>query len=352
MAQTYKDLVVECSMYPHSNEAYDLFKECSELSVMERFLENQEFMQEQQEKITKENITLTESFFAESVDDATVQSIMEAKEAKKVSIITKIRNGFRKLWRNVINFFSKCAASLTDVGKQSNKVLESLRGIELTREDIETINKIQGDIWNDKADGQDNTVPYHGKYQPFRDQLKLKYAADAPKGNDLGLFEFYMCVVLSNELVKLNGSSGGSTDVCAIPIEDLIKVCQKMVKGKKKYHMDNVKDLILGASKNVQHSGLMIQANYDKIQKFVDKLKALEPEIEKMLQPAEAAESETPNAEDIAKMNEAYTTIVGCVGATISVYSRYLSYRKRMLNALEGYIKTKIGSGAKDGKKA
>ena len=89
MAQTYKDLVVECSMYPHSNEAYDLFKECSELSVMERFLENQEFMQEQQEKITKENITLTESFFAESVDDATVQSIMEAKEAKKVSIITE-----------------------------------------------------------------------------------------------------------------------------------------------------------------------------------------------------------------------------------------------------------------------
>ena len=75
MATTFRDFIVECDMYPHSLEAYELMKECCELQVTAQFLENQEFLQENAAILTDGNVTFTEGYFAETVDSATIESI-------------------------------------------------------------------------------------------------------------------------------------------------------------------------------------------------------------------------------------------------------------------------------------
>ena len=46
MAATIKDYIRECDIYGYSQEHYDLMKECAEIDVAAKFIENQQFMAE------------------------------------------------------------------------------------------------------------------------------------------------------------------------------------------------------------------------------------------------------------------------------------------------------------------
>ena len=78
MVYTLRQFINECDNYEYSQEYFDILKESMEIDLMERYIKNQEFL-------------------SESVED-TKNKLNE----KKLSLITKILSGIRRLFTQFI----------------------------------------------------------------------------------------------------------------------------------------------------------------------------------------------------------------------------------------------------------
>ena len=99
---TFKDFIYECENYEYSNEYYVIMKESAEISLMENYIANQEYLKE---SVIPDSIS--EGYFSESVDNDRIQQIMEAAEEKKEGLWNKIKTAIVKAWGVVVNFFKK-----------------------------------------------------------------------------------------------------------------------------------------------------------------------------------------------------------------------------------------------------
>ena len=73
---TFRDLMTECLMYNHSAEHFDLMKECSELTLTCKFIEDQQFMAENAAEINSGIVTFTEGYLQESYDESTLEVLV------------------------------------------------------------------------------------------------------------------------------------------------------------------------------------------------------------------------------------------------------------------------------------
>ena len=123
---TFADFIYECENYEHSAEYSDILKESSELALMERYLDNQEFM-----ACHPISESVSEGYFAEAADEDKIQQIMEAAEAKKNSIWTKAKNAVIRAWKVVVNFFKKLFRVYDKMTAESKEVAKKILSNEI-----------------------------------------------------------------------------------------------------------------------------------------------------------------------------------------------------------------------------
>lgn len=94
---TFNDYAVECTLYEYSNEYFNLMKECSEIELGERWINNQLVLNENAEDLGIEgDVTLTESFLMESADENSLQAMYEKTEEKKSGVWSKFLSWIKK----------------------------------------------------------------------------------------------------------------------------------------------------------------------------------------------------------------------------------------------------------------
>ena len=111
MIKTYNDLILACEGFEYSKEYFELYKEASEIDLMEIYSSNQEFMVENAELIT-ESADVLADYFQEAVSK-------EANDDVKKKTAEKKGNLFKRIWEKILkvlhafrNFFVRLGQNI------------------------------------------------------------------------------------------------------------------------------------------------------------------------------------------------------------------------------------------------
>lgn len=340
--KTFKDFLVECENYPNSMEAYDLMKECAELTVTAQFLENQRFLQENADLVGGKaedgsEISFTEGYFVEAAEAATIENIEKSFCEKANNIGTKIKNGvlkiinvFRNFFTKIINKFDADTKAISDVRK---KFVENIDKIK-----VDDLNKTLGEIA-----GKAGFVPTSN--QPFAKKIKLSEDTKKSLSMDLiaaALSDTYIYAKINGNVEKSN-SGHNSFRNAPISASRLVKIIGT-IDGKKLDIETSVKELEAAMSEGWRN-GIEINVNGAKLKSIIDQLTAIEERIKKEAENkqvedmyAKLADNPGTAGKHASAMNELYSMLNGTAGATCKLYNAVVLYRKNAVNAINTAI--------------
>jgi len=110
MAQTYGELITELIALPHSKDMFELEKECTELSIMEKYIDNQMYLREN---------------FADFIN---ADYMMEATDESKFSkILGRLKEGTanigKRIWDLIMRLMDMIKRAATAVSNWFNKIM-------------------------------------------------------------------------------------------------------------------------------------------------------------------------------------------------------------------------------------
>jgi len=139
MSQTYGELMKEIVSMPYSKDMFNLEKECAELSVLESYIENQQYLSENFD----DNVNV--DYMLEAANESTIKKIMN-------SIGTKITNIGKKIWDLFMNL-------LDMIGRAAGAIVKWFR----KRFNKETFTKCKNNLTNTlsaKSSNKNESVVY------------------------------------------------------------------------------------------------------------------------------------------------------------------------------------------------
>ena len=83
---TFGEFVREVELYEYSQENYDLVKECAELQVIGRYIDNQKFIAENAAFVESAGSVYGDGYFMESVSENDIQALEESFKTKAGNI--------------------------------------------------------------------------------------------------------------------------------------------------------------------------------------------------------------------------------------------------------------------------
>lgn len=350
MAKTFKDFVLECDMYPHSRENYELMKECSELEIMEKFLEDQKFYQEHAEQLTAGDISITESYFQESVDQNTIEAFNEKYKEKTNSIGGKIKGGLLRIIRTFANLFAKIGNKFDETTSAGQKVLSKLNSMKLTDQQVADIKKIV-----DNAKSKDSSSFPIAPNQPYLKHVKLQYVSNDSTFSEL---KNDLAAALSDKTVVANvfstksGTNVNADTIGAVPVDTIKDTCYAVIKGNN-HQIVGALQALSSTWLDVKKNGMKIPVNTKQIDKNAQDLNDICTKIEQMgKENAQIAGAlagavgnavngdNSPGAQVMKEMNDAYAKITSCIGQSTRIYTKLNAYRQSVITGLSNYLKS------------
>lgn len=350
MAKTFKDFILECEMYPHSKENYELMKECSELAIMEKYLEDQAFYQEHAEMLSAEDISITESYFQESVDQNTIEAFNEKYSAKTNSIGGKIKSGLLRIVKTFANLFAKIGNKFDETTSAGQNVLKKLNGMKLTDEQVSDIKNIV-----DSAKNKDSSNFPIAPNQPYLKNVKLQYVSG---DNSFSELKNDLAAALSDKVVVANvfatnsGTNVNTETIGAVPVDVIRDTCKAVIEGNGHQIVGAMKALS-STWLDVKKHGMKINVNTKQIDKNAQELNDICAKIEQMgkenaqvfgaLAGAAgnaAGAQENVGAKVMQDMNSAYAAITACIGQSTRIYTKLNAYRQSVITGLSNYLKS------------
>lgn len=310
MAKTFSEFAYECINYGHSQENYDIMKESAELSLMNQYIENQQF--------NAENSAMLESyegFFTESTSENNIQILTESFAEKAKSLGKKIANGFKKLLDTVIKFFKNIVAKLTN---NENGVKDLFKCLENAKYSPELLN----DLGNELKMAAASAKLSLRENQPFTKVSKF--------GTINAALIRYYAAALSWDKVALDRNNRGVVDA-----DCLAKIMEKWVAAEKGYDYAAVEKLVQGAHAAALDKGVIVKACVADIQKVVDRLEACKVEFEEFY-------NKEFNINDDAEMvfnemNDSLDLIRRTIGNTIVQYGAFVAYRTKAADIIKKF---------------
>lgn len=107
MAQTFKDFVVECEMYPYSKENFEIMKECEEISLLSKMLENHYVLQE----LALDSVQFESTSYMTEYTQP-IEVIEESVKDKIKAVFTTIKKKLVWLLERLASFIQKRADSV------------------------------------------------------------------------------------------------------------------------------------------------------------------------------------------------------------------------------------------------
>lgn len=352
---TFRDVVLEAENYEFSQEAFDIFKECSEIAVMQRYLDNQRFAEDVEISSIEsddDDDTFTEGFLMESVSDDQI-ALLEAKVAEKSgNVFKRIGAGIKKCFHNIINFFKRLIPIFDGYHKKTEKLKKYFnKNTAYSKSFIldvcQTVNKAADDSGFDKFIGV-STSKNNAKNvsRAFR-LAALRYLKE--KGftpNELNGNTPEGCLALVNAALEDNAIYVDETkyvDEHIMDPSDLKEICRyvsKLSKGKVNYRKaDSDKGAVfMGIHKDSKEHPITV--NSAQLEKDINELQKAYDDIEDLLTTnftGEAAANIEQNPEALRKtLEEINKTIAG----SIKAYTAVNQFKNKALTELANVIQS------------
>lgn len=156
---TLGQFMEEAEMFERSKEYFDMLKESSEIELLERYLECQDYIME-----SMDDGDSTAGLITESTDN--MDQIFESLELKKTALWSKVVSGVKKVINAIVTLFSRLL-NFWKNGKEVERLREEAKAIEKINEDkMEAVAQNIRKILRGKQHAVDN----------LRDKIKEKDA--------------------------------------------------------------------------------------------------------------------------------------------------------------------------------
>lgn len=356
MKKTFLDCILECEAYPFSQEKYEIMKECSELALMEQFVDSQNYMAEHAE-LFSESVNIAAGFLMESTDESSMNVILEKADVKAKSLKARIVNGFIRIINAFKNLIAKIQNKFDDTTKTGQKVVGMLKKHEeFSNEQVAEIQKIV----NAAKSKYSGFVPRNN--QPYLGKVVMKTASADEKvsalRNDLAAALSDTKVVADVGMAKAGASIG------ALPVETIRKALVTTAMGGTAELKGVVTNLTTAWTK-AQKDGITIMVNTDQINKahkdLQEILDTFNQEVKKYEDGAKNAVAlgaaamgvDRADAKKIDAMasdafSEIYALAQATIGASMRLYSGLNGYRSAVISGVKKYLETGKGATAAD----
>lgn len=353
---TFRDLMTECLMYNHSAEHFDLMKECSELTLTCKFIEDQQFMAENAAEINSGIVTFTEGYLQESYDESTLEVLVEKAASKGFGIKQKIYNGFMKICKSFMSFLRKITVNFDKLTNNAQHCKDKLKSLTLTDEDI---NEIQGIV--NKAKSANGAFPVRAN-QPYLSHIKL--GGYNTGDQSITILKNDLAAALSNETVVADCTKSSTI---VLSCEDIVDVSATICLNFKTLNIAKIKGIVTTLAKSAKKNvtkGLaiavdtkLINKQADMLQKIMDELNEVGrslsdaagdvidagKEVVKAVNPVSRIDDNDIDelADKMKDLTHCYTMITQAVGVSMKMYTSLNTYRADVINPLKKYLDSK-----------
>lgn len=344
MAKTYGELILEYQNYDHSQEHYELMKECYELNLMEKYIQNQQFMAESMDDIRTEFKEFDESYFGESVSEDNLQALIESANNKSKGIFNRIWKGIKSLWKKIAGFFNKLFGRSKKNNSKIETALEKLKSIpkpvlaiailgtagavahntSVPGKGFKPLKELIEECWTDEYKNDGFVIADN---QPDR-----KYAASilnlkAIRTSNLNHLADMLAAACSEKIVVIK--STGDKDI--ISLEDLHDIFKMMTDGNDLAKVKAIKKKMDSLIAEGHKKGITIQVSNDSL----DRASASFNEISNALNNVPEVGDMDPNVSTM--LNDIYTKLNIIIGNTMKAYSDLEGYRTAVLSKLQNF---------------
>lgn len=247
MIKTYRDLITYCENFQYSAEYYELYKEASELDLMNQYIAGHQYA------TYVESSDLMDEILMEALDPEKLKSMMVKFSAKASEFGSKIVQKLKEFIPKVIKFFKTYAKKIF---KNHNKF---------------DINKFRNAI---KSSPKELTA--------YKQALKEANISDSPNGrsewDDNDVINF-IALIMNNDSMKLY-DLGNSCKGLANP-KDIASLITKAEKTKVSNEFNKLSKV---RSVNVILNGDEINSQCDQLQKALDSLNSSMDSLEHSIQ--------------------------------------------------------------------
>lgn len=325
-------------------------KECSELSLMERYYQNQQFITENVDIL--EEYTFTEGYLSEAEGKfgEKLSALGDKIKTKSSGLWNKIKAGIKKLIEAIRKFFARCINRFDKLNASAVKIRGDLVNFNkkgaLNSGDCETIMDI---ITNDPALEKFDISIASTKNDAGRALGKVAQTIDQALGDATGSrARFRKTAGRSSTLIDLSFALASDfvyiryweTGTDWIEPEALIRICERFLSHPKASEFKSINDQLEKLSSTAKGEGIRLTINGESLQKIVNKLE----ELERRLKEREGMPQDI-NAEDASGFMRTYATLSKYAGATMNLVSTYLSYRTSVIQKLDNFITQKKNAG-------
>lgn len=272
MATTFKDFIIECELYPYSRENFEFMKECSEIALTEKFINDQIFMSEANEFLKTDTIEFEDNFFQESVDNSSLEVLTEKFKIKSNNIIGKMLSRIFKIFNVFSKFFGKIGNKFDPITKKGQEVLSMIKKVTF---DDEKLAKVK-EIINNAKSNESTAFPIKIN-QPYSKHIKLNYGGH---DRDIVNIKDGLAVALSDNKVVAEALFADANDknkvidekrIGIMDPDELYNIGITLCVGKEGAIMNSAKSLY-NSWLHVRKNGLVIDVNTKNINKTAEKL--------------------------------------------------------------------------------
>lgn len=374
MDMTFKDYMLACENYEHSRENLELMKESAEIEVLNQYIENQLFAQNNASLY--ENAALAECL-TESVDNGNFEAICESAKNKSEGFIKKIYNGLAKIIKVFSSLLKKIGNVFDETTSRGQELVKAISQAEFDENQLKNFEK----LCDDAATKSNGFVPF--AVQPYA--KKINFKTDCNDINLVNRVRAKLAAALSNTVVQADVSMYSKQTIGALSIEDIMDIKMGLVLNPKKTKIQTAVKSLLASWVEAKSKGITIRVNTKAIDNSADKLNDLQLQITDLINKycdlnrsqhvvdeyqkmantgkeivknneklnsvipsetmdtlmdvyADGAQKGLAMATDI--LNKLYTLVNMTIGSSMRVYSGLNSYRKTVINYLyNGAIK-------------
>lgn len=393
MSNTINSIIEECVNYRYSKEYYDLYKSCSKINLMEKFIDMQLYNDVDNE---------LDNYYMESVDDNSLNAIiMEAEEVKE-STWEKLKKGFNKILEYARQVLTILMENNDKTLKAADALVKKLNGATIDEDSTKKIaNMLDATLKSIK--GFDPWL----RDQPFAKNINCKFVLSGGDSSKvINTIRARLGAALSNDIVKIapikiQNKSYGSIDFNSIlnlifefvddkmTVQQFSQQLQGMYKktsidgmtiyvssksnkellkkiGQVRSILDEYKKANTNISKVTENAEVIVEANKgnqtknqaqngNKVQKSQPAKTNKSPVTQQKTtppnknnngapvnkgsnQPKQGNKTNSPKTTNPAKLNLVYTVIKEIMGTVIQIYSSYIKYRRVVINKLNKII--------------
>lgn len=334
MATTFRDFMVECATYEYSQKHFDILKEISELALMERYMENQNFMYRNPGLFTS-GINFESGYFIEAADEKEKSNFLENLGKKAAGIWAKIVNTAKHLWRVFIKWLKRIKAKFS---KDHMKVLK-IRSAFLTMKITDAVAKEMIAIANEGKEAAGPNFKLMGK-QPGLNVLSGKYNSQEYKNACV-----WITAGISDSKVFVEPSGNG--DDCAVNLEDVLTTFNYL-KDFKAEQVSAAHTYLKKAMGRAKSKGLVIDVPELNEAGGTDKLaEKYEEQITKIMSKANV-DTSNPDSEESKAFEAFITSLSNAVTLTMAAYNSYEAMHAKIYTKIQQYFHLNEGSSSED----